>query len=179
MKISTLNVHSLALGLACVAASAFAADTPQLGEAVSLHEIEVLSLNVLPNGHGLPAGSGSAVDGKMIYQQKCLACHGLGGIEGINDRLAGGQGTLTSAQPVKTVGSYWPHATTIFDYIRRAMPYIAPGSLSNDEVYALTAYLLHINDIIDEQEQMHARSLPLVEMPNGQGFYWSAEVTAP
>ena len=119
------------------------------------------------------------MEGEAVYQRQCLACHGLAGEGGINDRLAGGQGTLKTLQPLQTVGSYWPYATTLFDYIRRAMPYTAPGSLSNEEVYALTAYLLHINGIIAKQERMDARSLPLIQMPNREGFYWSVEATAP
>lgn len=150
-----------------------------MGEAVSQHELEMLGRVVLPNGVGLPVGSGSAVEGQDVYQHKCLACHGRAGTEGINDRLAGGQGSLNTSRPLRTVGSYWPSATTIFDYISRAMPYTSPGSLSDDEVYALTAYLLYLNDIIAEQDKVDAGSLPLVEMPNRNGFYWSTEVTAP
>lgn len=169
----TSKALGIALGLFCVATVVAAAETPKLGEALVPHQLAALSFIVLPNGEGLPSGSGSAVEGEAAYQRQCLACHGPGGKGGSNDRLAGGQGTLNTLRPLQTVGSYWPYATTIFDYIRRAMPYTAPGSLSNDEIYALTAYLLHINDIIGEQEKMDARSLPLIEMPNREGFYWS------
>ena len=158
--------------------SAVAAETPNLGEELSPQELEELSFTVLPDGQGLPAGSGLAAEGEAVYQRHCLACHGPAGEGGINDPLAGGRGTLNTTRPLRTVGSYWPYATTIFDYIRRAMPYTAPGSLSNDETYAVTAYLLHINDIIGKQERMDARSLPQVEMPNRSGFYWSAEAKA-
>jgi cytochrome c len=105
-----------------------------------------------------------------VYATKCLACHGPEGANGVNDRLVGGQGTLTSATPVKTIGSYWPYATTVFDYVRRAMPYPAPHSLSDAEAYAVTAYLLHLNGIIGADDVMDATSLPKVKMPNRDGF---------
>jgi cytochrome c len=94
-------------------------------------------------------------------------------VNGINDRLSGGHASLSSRSPVKTIGSYWPYATTIFDFVRRAMPYTAPGSLSHDDVYALTAYLLYINDIVGEQDVMDAQSLPEVQMPNRDNFVWA------
>ena len=102
--------------------------------------------------------------------QRGLACHGEEGANGLNDRLVGGHGTLTSLQQVRTIGSFWPYASTVFDYIRRAMPFQAPQSLTNDEVYALTAYLLFKNGIIKEGDVINARTLPRVEMPNRDGF---------
>jgi len=108
----------------------------------------------------------------MVYQQYCFACHGERGSNGVNDALAGGHGSLTSDQPQKTVGSYWPYATTVFDYVRRAMPLTSPGLLSNDELYAVTAYLLFINDIVDESHEIDAESLPAVKMPNRDNFTW-------
>ena len=160
--------------LVCVAICSIAsAESPQLGEPVSEQRIAELDLTVMPDGEGLPAGSGTAADGEAIYGRLCAACHGADGTGGINDRLAGGHGTLTDASPVKTVGSYWPYATTVFDYIRRAMPYTAPGSLSNDEIYSVTAYLLFLNGIVDRDDHMNAETLPQVEMPNRDNFVWA------
>ena len=105
-----------------------------------------------------------------MYERKCEVCHGAKGAGQPNDRLVGGQGTLASKAPVRTIGSYWPYATTVFDYMRRAMPYTESQSLSNDEVYAITAYLLHLNGIIGENEEMNAQALPKVKMPNQSNF---------
>ena len=135
--------------------------------------LAAIDYTILPNGDGLPAGSGTAIQGAAVYQQNCLACHGERGSGGVNDALAGGHGTLTTARPQKTVGSYWPYATTIFDYVRRAMPLQAPGTLDNDQVFAVTAYILYLNDIVEEDEEMNAESLPRVKMPNRDGFSWA------
>ena len=143
---------------------------PSLGVAVSADEIAAMDVSIGPDGAGLPPGSGTPKQGAEVYATKCLACHGSEGANGINDRLVGGQGTLTSATPVKTIGSYWPYATTVFDYVRRAMPYPAPHSLSDAEAYAVTAYLLHLNGIIGADDVMDAASLPKVKMPNRGGF---------
>ena len=123
-----------------------------------------------PEGKELPPGSGTAADGAKIYAAQCAACHGKTGKEGPNDVLVGGQGTLNTSKPVKTVGSYWPYATTLFDYVRRAMPMPAPKSLTNDEVYAVSAYLLNLNGIIGANDVMNAQTLPKVAMPNKDGF---------
>lgn len=143
---------------------------PSLGVAVSPAEIAAMDVSIGPDGAGLPPGSGTPKQGAEVYATKCLACHGPEGANGINDRLVGGQGTLTSAAPVKTIGSYWPYATTVFDYVRRAMPYPAPHSLSDAEAYAVTAYLLHLNGIVGADDVMDATSLPKVKMPNRGGF---------
>jgi mono/diheme cytochrome c family protein len=147
-----------------------APEGPSLGVPVSAAEIAAMDVSIGPDGAGLPPGSGTPKQGAEVYTTKCVACHGPEGANGINDRLVGGQGTLTSATPVKTIGSYWPYATTVFDYVRRAMPYPAPHSLSDDETYAVTAYLLHRNGIIGEDDVMDATSLPKVKMPNRGGF---------
>jgi len=105
-----------------------------------------------------------------VYTQKCQSCHGEKGAGKPNDPLVGGQGTLTSKEPVRTIGSYWPYATTVFDYVRRAMPYTESKSLTNEEVYAVTAYLLHLNGIIGPQDVMNAQTLPQVKMPNRDNF---------
>ena len=143
---------------------------PALGVPASAEEIAAMDISVGPDGAGLPTGSGTPKQGAEVYAAKCIMCHGPEGANGVNDRLAGGQGTLTSATPVKTIGSYWPYATTVFDYVRRAMPYPAPHSLSDAEAYAVTAYLLHVNGIIGADEVMDAKSLPKVKMPNQAGF---------
>jgi S-disulfanyl-L-cysteine oxidoreductase SoxD len=127
-------------------------------------------VDVLPDGRGLPPGSGSAADGKAVYASRCASCHGATGREGPNDVLAGGRGTLASAQPVRTVGSYWPHATTLWDYINRAMPFAQPRSLTADQVYAVTAYILYLNGIVSETDMLSADTLPRVRMPNRNGF---------
>jgi cytochrome c len=160
------------VSLVLIAGYALAEDGPKLGEAVSASDLAIADFAVLPNGDGLPEGSGNALDGAAVYAENCLACHGERGTEGLNDRLVGGSGSLTSSAPIKTVGSFWPYATTLFDYVRRAMPFQSPGSLSNDEIYAVTAYILFLNDIVDEQAEMNAKSLPRVHMPNRDNVVW-------
>ncbi len=136
----------------------------------SPEEVDADQRGVLPDGTGLPPGRGTAAGGLRVYAAKCLACHGPGGEHGPMPALVGGQGTLASASPLRTVGSYWPYATTLFDYNRRAMPYDRPGSLTADELYAVTAYLLSENGILAENAELNAQTLPLVEMPNRGGF---------
>lgn len=136
----------------------------------SPEDIKNVYYSVFPNGGNLPEGSGNARQGKPLYEQHCSACHGLNGEGTLADKLVGGRGTLTSETPIKTLGSYWPYATTIFDYTRRAMPYNAPMSLSNENYYAITAYLLNMNEIISANAIMDRNSLPEVQMPNRNGF---------
>jgi cytochrome c len=128
----------------------------------------------LPDGRGLPPGSGSFEQGKVLYAQQCAACHGASLEGGIGDRLIGGRGSLVNdtpaKAPVKTVESYWPYATTLFDYIKRAMPFTAPDSLTNDQVYALCAYILAQARIVPENAVLDAASLAKVAMPNRDGF---------
>ena len=163
--------------IALLAPNANAADAPNLGRVASPDDIARGDLIVSPDGENLPAGSGSVADGAIVYAEKCVACHGADGSGGPMDRLTGGIGSIGSDDPVKTVASYWPYATTLFDYIRRAMPAAAPQSLSNDEVYAVTAYLLSIDGIIDDDAVMNAETLPEVEMPNRDGFIpWSPDL---
>lgn len=159
-------------GLCLFSIAAAAQDSPGLGESVSAEEIASVDFTVLPNGDGLPGGSGTAASGAMVYQQYCFACHGEKGTGGVNDTLAGGHGSMTSDRPQKTVGSFWPYATTIFDYVRRAMPLSSPGVLTNDQLYAVTAYLLYINDVIGENDEISAKTLPDVRMPNRDNFVW-------
>ncbi|MCC6989809.1 MAG: cytochrome c [Acidobacteria bacterium] len=146
-----------------------------IGRAATPAEIAALDIDVRPDGTGLPAGSGTSSAGATIYASKCAQCHGATGKEGPNDVLVGrvaGDGFPFAADPKvpHTIGNYWPYATTVFDYIRRAMPTTAPGSLTNDEVYALTAFLLHANGIIDAGAVMNKASLPKVAMPAKKYF---------
>ncbi len=152
------------------AVHAAAQEGPGLGAPISAADLAPWDISIQPDGTGLPAGSGTAAAGAQIYAVKCIACHGEKGAGQPNDRLVGGQGTLTELAQVRTIGSFWPYASTVFDYIRRAMPFQAPESLTNDEVYALTAYLLALNGIIDEDDEMNARTLARVRMPNRDGF---------
>jgi mono/diheme cytochrome c family protein len=147
-----------------------AGQTPDLGRSLTPEEIRKIDITIAPDGEGLPPGSGSVSAGERIYAEKCQACHGPRGAGNPMEQLTGGIGSLESAKPVKTAVSYWPSATTIFDYIRRAMPITAPQSLSNDEVYALTAYLLSIDGVISKDAKLDRRSLPRVKMPNRDGF---------
>jgi len=147
-----------------------AADQLGVGRPPTAEELKAIDIEVLPDGRGLPAGSGTAANGKTIYANRCVTCHGATGKEGPQDVLVGGQGTLASSKPLKTVGSYWPYATTLWDYINRAMPFDHPGTLSPDDVYATTAYLLYLNGIVGEQDAMDRTTLPRVQMPNRNGF---------
>lgn len=140
-----------------------------LGSQISEQQIQKWNIDVGPSGAGLPPGSGSVMAGQVLYQQQCANCHGDKGQGSIANRLVGGGG-LNSNNPVKTVGSFWPYATTIFDYIKRSMPHNAPQSLTDDQVYAATAYVLFLNKIIDQNAVMNAKTLPLVKMPNRDGF---------
>ena len=143
---------------------------PGLGEAPSAADIASVDISIPPSGSGLPQGAGDARAGAKVYAAKCQSCHGEKGAGKPADPLVGGAGTLTSASPVRTVGSYWPYATTLFDYTRRAMPTTAPRSLTADEVYAVTAYILYLNGIIGETHTLNAQTLPQVRMPNRDGF---------
>jgi S-disulfanyl-L-cysteine oxidoreductase SoxD len=153
-----------------VIAHAGSADGPNLGREATPAEVAGWDISIPPDGSGLPPGGGTAAAGAAVYATKCQSCHGEKGAGQPNDRLVGGQGTLASPTPVRTVGSYWPYATTVFDYVRRSMPYQEPQSLTNDEVYAVTAYLLHLNGVIAEGDVMNAQTLPQVKMPNRDNF---------
>jgi cytochrome c len=151
----TAGVAALALG----AGVAFA-ESPKLGKPISQADLAEWDINVFPDGSNLPPGSGTAADGAKIYAQKCVACHGENGQGGHAVRLIGG----------KTIPNYWPYATTVFDFIRRSMPFTAPRSLTDQEVYALTAYILAGNKLIGEGDEMNATTLPKVQMPNRGNF---------
>ena len=140
-----------------------------LGKPIYENQIQAWNIDIGPNGSGLPLGSGTAIIGEKLYQQQCASCHGDQGQGGPANRLVGG-GALNTDKPVKTVGSFWPYSTTIFDYVKRAMPHQAPQSLTDDQVYAATAYILYLNKIIAKDAVIDAKSLPLVKMPNKDGF---------
>ena len=162
-----------ALALAAQAAPpAGSVDAPHLGRPASAADIAAWSLNVFPDGTGLPPGQGNAVEGEKVYNARCASCHGANGEGASAPDLIGRDHPLDSDEPDQNVGSYWPYATTIFDFTRRAMPMTAPESLSADEIYAVTAYLLYKNGIIGEHDEMDARTLPQVRMPNRNGFIW-------
>lgn len=141
-----------------------------LGRTPTAAEIQAWDIAIGPDGQELPAGRGTAREGSLLYREKCAMCHGEHGSEGPQDVLVGGQESLATAKPVRTIGSFWPYATTIYDYLYRAMPLYAPGSLPPSEVYALTAYLLFRNGIIGEDEVIDAQTLPKITMPNREGF---------
>src|SRR2546427_6922508 len=165
-----LLVSGITLLVVAARVLASAADGQALGRPATPEEIKAVDLSIPPDGTGLPPGQGTARQGEPIFAARCTSCHGAKGEGATNDRLVGGLGTLTSNQPVKTVGSYWQWATTLFDYTRRAMPYGAPVSLTADETYAVTAYMLSLNGIISENEVMNAQTLPRVKMPNRDNF---------
>jgi cytochrome c len=149
---------------------AFAQSGP--GRPATEAEIKARDLTVLPTGAGLPKGRGDAKHGQAIFKEKCEVCHNEKG-EGRENQypaLVGGVGSLSGASPVKTVGSYWPYATTLFDYVRRAMPYDHPRSLSADDVYSVSAFVLYLNGIVKETEELNEKTLPQVKMPNRDGF---------
>ena len=146
-----------------------------LGKAAGEAEVIALDIDVRPDGAGLPEGSGTVANGEKIYQNQCQSCHGLSGKGGVNEPLAGRLPNdafpfASDKPPKKTIGNYWPYATTLFDYIRRTMPYTQPGSLTDPEVYSVTAYLLYINDIIDRSTTLSKENLPKVTMPSRQRF---------
>ena len=157
---------------AIVLASAVQAGPLGIGSTATPEMIAGWDIDIRPDGTGLPQGQGSVVEGEPLYEAQCASCHGLFGEgEGRWPVLAGGEGTLDTLHPEKTVGSYWPYASTLWDYIHRAMPYPAPQSLTDDEVYAISAYVLYLNDIVDEDFVATKESFVQVKMPNEPNFY--------
>ena len=156
---------ALALG-----SSAAFAQGPDLGKPISPAEIAAWDISILPDGSGLPPGSGTPAQGSGIYAAKCSMCHGANGKGGINAALVGGSPLTTGIDTPKTIANFWPNATTLFDFTRRAMPWPQPRTLASDEVYALTAYILALNKLIGENDVMNADTLPKVRMPNRDGF---------
>ena len=165
--------RNLLIGAAIVVltATASAQTPPKFGQPIAPADIAPWDISIGPDGAGLPPGRGTAAQGEAVYAAKCQACHGEKGAGRPNDALVGGKGSLEAGKaPVKTVGSYWPYATTLFDYIRRAMPFTGSKSLTDDEVYAVAAYILNLNEIIGKDDVLDAQSLPKVRMPNRDGF---------
>lgn len=159
-------------GLGLLAASVFAQSRRyNIGREATPEEVHARDISVSPDGVGLPTGHGMPEEGRRVYVAKCSSCHGDRG-EGTAHYppLVGGQSSLTSAKPLRTVGSYWPYATTVWDHIHRTMPYSEPGTLTPNETYSLTAYILFLNGIIDEHLELNEKTLPKVKMPNRNGF---------
>jgi hypothetical protein len=141
-----------------------------VGRAATADEIKATDQFMAPDGTGLPAGKGTAADGRDIYSRRCARCHGAQGQGDEEGPLVGGKGSLKTAKPLKTVGSFWPYATTIYDYVHRAMPFDNPGLLDANQTYSVVALILHMNGIIGEKDEMNAQTLPKVKMPNRDGF---------
>jgi len=168
---STLvSCAAAALVFTCTLAGSPQSPTFGVGRAPTAAELRAIDIDVAPDGTGLPAGRGTAAAGKDVYTRRCETCHGPTGKEGPQDVLVGGQGSLSTPTPQKTVGSYWPYATTLWDYIRRAMPFDHPGTLTADEIYAATAYVLFMNGIVGEHDELNQHTLPQLKMPNRRGF---------
>jgi cytochrome c len=158
---------------AMVLASALAAQAQSpygIGRSATSAEIAGWNIDIGRDGSNLPPGSGTVSRGREVYAQQCASCHGANGEGAVGDRLVGGQGTLATAKPVRTVGSYWPYAPTLFDYIRRAMPQNAPQSLSNGDVYAVSAYILNLNGLLAADATLDAKTLAGIKMPNRDMF---------
>jgi len=160
----------IVLWLAAAVPLAAQSSTYGVGRPPTPEEIRALGSAIAPDGEGLPDGSGTVAAGRDVFASQCSRCHGPNGEGNVGPTLAGGQGTLRSPKPLKTVGSYWPYATTLWDYINRAMPFDQPGLLKPPEVYAAVAYILNLNGIIREDQLIDARSLPKIVMPNRDGF---------
>ena len=163
----------LAIAVTIFAASdarVHAQDSPHLGKQISEADVAAWDISILPDGTGLPPGSGTAEQGSTVFAAKCAVCHGENGKGGSAAALIGGQPLTSGIETAKTIANFWPYATTLFDFTRRAMPWPRPRTLTNDEVYALTAFILAQNKIIGAGDVMNAQTLPKVRMPNRDGF---------
>ncbi|MEL6061248.1 MULTISPECIES: c-type cytochrome [unclassified Methylobacterium] len=169
---ATRDARALAAALVLLglAGAARAAERYGIGRTATEAEIAAWNIDIDREGRKLPPGSGSVAQGRAVFEAQCASCHGARGEGGVGDPLVGGQGSLASAKPLKTVGSFWPYAPTLFDYIRRAMPMNAPESLSADEVYAVSAYILNLNGLVPDEAVLDAHALAAVRMPNRDGF---------
>src|SRR5215468_5462477 len=170
-------MHKTAAGIAACAALLFfaaraGAQVPNLGQPISEADLAPWDLTIMPNGSGLPPGSGTPAQGKALFADNCALCHGDEGKGGIAEAVVvNNPPPLSGPGSVKSIGNFWPAATTLFDFIRRAMPFTQPRSLTDDQVYALTAYLLYMNKVISEADAIDATSLPRVKMPNRDNFF--------
>ncbi|CCB65569.1 MULTISPECIES: c-type cytochrome [unclassified Hyphomicrobium] len=174
---SMLRHIVVVLAVAAPFGAAWAADgakalAPHLGKPMTSADVATWNQTIFPDGRGLPSGHGTAKEGRALYVEKCARCHGAHGEGATAEDLIGDPTPPTRDDPNKTIGAYWPFATTIFDFISRSMPPAAPGSLSADNTYAITAYLLAANKVIGESQEINAETLPKVEMPNRTGFIW-------
>lgn len=169
---STWTLSALVFCLLVLSSWAGANGSYGIGKSATAEEIAGWDIDIRPDGKGLPPGSGSVEEGEWLYEDKCASCHGSFG-EGVGRYpvLSGGEGTLAEDRPEKTVGSYWPYASTLWDYIHRAMPFTAPQSMTDEEVYAITAYVLYLNDLVEDDFVLTADNLASVEMPNQEGFF--------
>lgn len=165
------RVASLGFVAACWVPFSIQAEPYGIGQPLTAEELAGWDITVYPDGKNLPEGSATVMAGRKVFEMQCAVCHGAKGEGGIGDRLVGGAGTLATDSPIKTIGSYWPYATTLFDYTRRAMPLTAPQTLTNEEVYAVTGYMLYLNDLLPEDATIDAETLVNVKMPNRDGFF--------
>ncbi|RTL49629.1 MAG: cytochrome c [Bradyrhizobiaceae bacterium] len=170
MQIHKFGLATIVVSTLLCVPQAQSADRYGIGRTATPAEIAAWNIDVDRYGNNLPAGSGNVERGRTVFAEQCSSCHGPKGEGGIGDRLVGGQGTLASPKPIKTVGSFWPYAPTLFDYIRRAMPMNAPQSLSNEDVYALAAYILNLNGLVPDNATLNAKSLAAIKMPNRDKF---------
>jgi len=155
--------------------AALLAQSPKygVGRGPTPDEIREMDITIPPDGSGLPEGHGTAAEGREIYERRCSRCHGPkgeGGDEPKQSTLVGGKGSLKTPKPLKTVGSYWPYATTVWDYVNRSMPFDRPGTLTHNQVYSVVAFMLQINGIVGENDVLDAKTLPKIHMPNRDGF---------
>lgn len=167
-----MSKPSVALALVVLLAATVGAQsrTFGVGRPPTPEELRELASAIAPDGTGLPPGSGTVAEGQRVFSEQCARCHGPSGEGDVGARLVGGHGSLRTPKPLKTVGSFWPYATTLWDYVNRAMPFDKPGLLAPSDVYAASAYILHLNGIITDDQVMDAKSLPKVHMPNRDGF---------
>src|SRR5271163_2766350 len=170
MQMRNARALMFAIAAALVCGAAQAQSPYGIGRVATPAEISGWNIDIGRDGSGLPPGSGSVSHGREVYAQQCAACHGDKGQGNIGDQLVGGQGTLATAKPVRTVGSYWPYAPTLFDYIRRAMPQNAPQSLNSEDVYAVAGYILYLNGLLPAEATLDAKSLAAIKMPNRNLF---------
>jgi cytochrome c len=170
MRTREIQIAALAVLALAFSTHARAQSSYGIGRAATPAEIAGWNIDIDRDGNNLPTGSGTVVRGHAVFDEQCASCHGTKGEGGLGDQLVGGQGTIATPKPVKTVGSYWPYAPTLFDYIRRAMPQNAPQSLSNEDVYAVSAYILNLNGLLPADARLDAKTLSALKMPNRSMF---------
>ena len=170
MRTRELSIATFAVLMLACTTRAQAQGAYGIGRVATPAEIAGWNIDIDRDGHNLPPGSGSVSHGREVFDQQCAACHGAKGEGGLGDQLVGGQGTIATPKPVRTVGSYWPYAPTLFDYIRRAMPQNAPQSLDDNDVYAVSAYILHLNGLLPADARLDAKTLTAIKMPNRSMF---------